>query len=174
MSAVAEKLLKLRTSKLLKSNRSKRETVNYDAVNEIGILFTIVDREKHNAIKQLAKQFKADGKQVEVLCFLGKGKENYDFLYNYISSTDISALGKMNSGSAITFAKKNFDYLFYVDLHSNIYLENILAMSNAKCRVGIFEEKKDAFFELMLNINRDKKISQLVDQMYYYTKKLGK
>jgi len=174
MSAVAEKLLRLRTNKLLKANRSKRETVSYEEVKEIGILFTIVDRDKHNAIKKLAKQFKEDGKKVEVLGFLGKGKENYDFLYNYISSADISALGKMTSGSAITFAQRNFDYLFYVDLHPNIYLENILAMSKAKCRVGIYEKNKNDFFDFMLNISREKKISALIDQMYFYTKKLGK
>lgn len=173
MTVLNKKLLEHRTTKLAVANDSPRETVGYQEAHRVGILFTQIDRPKYQAIRNLAKQLKKDGKQVDVLCFLNKNGENYDFLYNYITSRDVSMLGKMHAGAAITFAEQEFDYLFYLDIKSNIYLQNILAMSRAKCRIGFYDGSNDDLLELMLNVNGNQDMAEVVDQIFFYTQKLG-
>lgn len=173
MTVLNKKLLEQRTEKLAQANEAIRETVGYFKAQNVGILFSQIDRPKYEAVRNLAKQLKKDGKTVDVLCYLSKNGENYDFLYNYITSKDVSMLGKMHSGAAITFAQQPFDYLFYLDLKGNIYLENILAMSQAKCRIGVYEKNKDKLFELMLNVTGKPMINEVIDQIFYYAKKLG-
>ncbi|MDH3711308.1 MAG: hypothetical protein OER04_15540 [Cyclobacteriaceae bacterium] len=175
MTVINRKLLEQRTIKLAVENNTVRETVDYKQAKRIGILFSQLDRPKYEAVRNLAKQLKKDGKNVDVLCYLGKNGENFDFLYNYITSKDVSILGKMHSGAAITFAQQPFDYLFYLDVKRNIYLQNILAMSKAKCRIGVHvkDPEVDKFLELMLSFKENQVYSEVVDQIFYYTKKLG-
>ncbi len=174
MTVLNKKLLVQRTEKLAGKNRAVRETVGYQEATKVGILFSQTDRRKFQAIRNLAKQLKKDGKKVDVLCYLGKDGENFDFLYDYITSKDVSILGKIDSHDAISFAEEHFDYLLYLDVEQNIYLQNILAMSKAKCRIGLFEVNRKELLELMINLNGEPAIEEVIDQIFYYTKKLGR
>lgn len=173
MAVINRSFLQKRTERLLSKNQSLGNTASYQDAKSIGILFTQADRNKYLAIKNLAKRFKNDGKQVEVLCYLEKGGENYDFLYDYITSNDISLWGKMQSVSALKFAKNTYDYLFYLDLKQNLYLENVLAMTKACCRIGFYKQENDGLLDLMININGKRSMEEAIDQVLYYTKKLG-
>ena len=173
MTVLNKNILIQRTQKLAAQNSGDRCTVGYDQAERVGILFSQTDRNKFQAVRSLDKNLKKDGKKVEVLCYLEKDGENFDFLYNYITSKDVSMWGKMHSGAAITFAQQPFDYLFYLDLQVNIYLQNILAMSKAKCRIGFFEKSNNDLLELMLSMQNNPQMQESIDQIFFYTKKLG-
>ena len=173
MSVINKSFLQRRTARLLSEQESSRKTVSYDKAKKIGVLFTQSDRNKYLAVRNLIKSFKNDGKEVEVLCFLNKGGENYDFLYDYITSNDVGLWGKMQSSSALKFSKLDFDYLFYLDLKGNLYLENVMAMTKASCRIGFYKKKNDSLLDLMININGKTAIEDAIEQVLYYTKKLG-
>jgi hypothetical protein len=173
MSVINRSFLQRRTERLLSENPSIGNTVGYAGAKKIGILFTQSDRNKYMAIRNLIKQLKNDNKQVEVLCFLEKGGENFDFLYDYITSSDVGLLGRMQSPSATKFSQTTFDYLFYLDLKENVYLENVLAMTKASCRIGFYNKNKDGLLDLMINTNSDSDIEEAVQMILYYTKKLG-
>ena len=174
MTVLNKNILISRTQKIAAQNQSDRCTIGYQKANRIGILFSQTDRSKFEAVRFLDKNLKKDGKKVDVLCFLEKNGENYDFLYNYITSKDVSMWGKMHSGAALTFAQQPFDYLFYLDIKGNIYLQNILAMSKAKCRIGFYEKSNDDLLELMLSIQQNNpQIKEGIEQIFFYTKKLG-
>lgn len=173
MAVLYKNLLKKRTERLQSENQSSRKTVSYAAAQTIGVLFSQSTREKYQAIRELVIQFKNDSKQVEVLCYLEKGGENYDFRYDYITSKDVGLWGKMQSPSALKFAQQTFDYLFYLDLKENMYLENVLAMSKASCRIGFYKKNKDDLLDLMLSVNGRPSMGEAIDQILFYSKKLG-
>lgn len=154
-------------------NKKSGYAVDYTNARSIGILFTQTDRNKYKAIRNLVKQFMNDQKTVEVLCFLEKGGENYDFRYDYITSSDVGFLGKMQSQAALKFSEHQFDYLFYLDLKKNLYLENVLAMSQAGCRIGFYKKNNDNLLDLMIQVNGKSPIDTAIDQIMYYTRKLG-
>jgi hypothetical protein len=164
------KFLDMRTQSALKKNGAVRATVPYQAAQRIGVLFTVEDQQKHLLIKDLIQKLTQDGKQVQVLEFLPKKKDNPEFMFDYFSIQDLSFWGKLNNENVEKFAKANFDYLFNIDTQANPLIQNLLANSKAHCRVGRFDESATEFYELMIETNGS--TQGLIDNMYTYTKKL--
>ena len=170
MSTISERLLTRNTKRVIKKGKAKRSSVSYENAESIGILFTVIDRPKHTLVKKFIKLLEKDKKQVDVLCLLGEGKENYDFIFDYFTTKDFSLFGNIISRSIIKFVEKKFDYLVVLDTDSNIFTDNILARSSAKCRIGKYYDDKNPFYELMIKINKDDSVEELTDQVYHYLK----
>ena len=168
-----KKFLSMRTKTTLKKNKIIRASTSFNDAKTIGIIFSADDKFKFDCIKQFKKDLENEGKMVVVLSYLGKGKENHEFLFDFFTARDISFWGRFTSTLVKNFIAQPFDFLFAVDIKSNIYTDNILACSQAKCRVGPFRENKSQFFELMININDSKPISALINDMYHFTKRLN-
>jgi hypothetical protein len=162
--------LKLKTRSFLKSNKALRSSLPYKQAMTVGILFTVEDRLKHDAVKDLVRKLEHDGKQVKVMTFLPNHKENFEFLFDFFTEKDVSFWGNITSDSATRFAEAPFDFLFYLDMEPNPHLLNIVARSKAKCRVGRHFEKSDAYFEFMIESKNG--LKDLMDGMYKYTSKL--
>ncbi|MEO7992169.1 MAG: hypothetical protein ABI663_21640 [Chryseolinea sp.] len=162
--------LKLRTNSSLKRNKTLRANLPYKQAHKIGIIFSVEDKIKHDAIKELIKKFEHDGKQVQVIEFLPDKKENYEFLFDFFSDKDLSFWGSITSENALKFSDTPFDFLYYIDATPNPLVMNLLARSKSKCRVGKFWDENSAFFELMIESNGNTRV--LIDNMYTYTSQL--
>lgn len=168
---VNKTLLSYKTKSLVKKNTVQRGSIAYQSVESVGIVFSIDDETKHQSIKRFIHQLENDSKKVEVLAYLPKKKENHEFLFDFFTIKDLNFWGSFTSQKVEQFASKPFDYLFYIDLDSNAFIRNILAMSKAKCRVGKYNDENAPFCEMMLQTAND--INSLVDEMYKYTKILS-
>jgi len=162
--------LKLRTNSALKNNKTLRASIPYAQARQIGIIFSVEDKQKHDDIKELVKKLEQDGKKVQVLEFLPKKKENYEFLFDFFTIQDLSVWGNINSASAGKFSDSPFDYLFYIDKASNPLILNLLARSKARCRVGKFAESESHYYEMM--IEQEGTTRGLIDSIYKYTRQL--
>lgn len=136
----------------------------------MGIIFSVEDRQKHDDVKEFIKNLEQDGKQVIVLEFLPKKKDNYEFRFDFFTIQDLNLWGKIQNSMAHKFSQTAFDYLFYLDNEHNPLVLNLLAQSKAHCRVGKYHEENEAFFELMIGHNGT--VKGLIDNMYKYTKQL--
>jgi hypothetical protein len=163
-------LLKFRTSRAIKKNRTQRGSIAWKKAKSVGIIFSVVDRQKHDDIKEFIRQLESDGKKVNVLEFLPHKKENFEFLFDFFTVDELSFWGKITSARALQFMTVPFDYLFYVDQEPNPLVLNLMAESNAVCRIGKFTEKESDFYELM--IEHTGTIKGLIDNMYKYTRML--
>lgn len=162
--------LNWRTKSALRKNKSLRVTTPYKKSNLIGIIFSVEDRQKHDDVKEFMKNLEQDGKQVKVLEFLPKKKDNYEFLFDFFTIKDLNFWGKIENSKADKFSQTAFDYLFYLDNEHNPLVLNLLAQSKAHCRVGRHHEENEPFFELM--IGHSGTVKGLIDNMYKYTKQL--
>ena len=160
-------LLKFRTKSYLKKNKSSRSSIPYDQSAKVGIIFTIEDLKKHELIKAFIKKLEGDGKKVEVITFLPRDKQNYEFLFDFFTDKEISFWGHNTSDKAVRFSDIAFDYLFYLDTEPNPLILNLLARSKAKCRVGKYWEDTKSYFEFMIESTGDTKL--LIDGMFKYT-----
>lgn len=163
-------LLAMRTRAQLKKNKTKRVSLPFTEARHVGIIYTVEDRKKHDEIKDFIHQLERDGKKVQVLCFLPENKDNYEFLFDFFTVKDISFWGNITAANAIKFYSEPFDYLYYLDTIPNPIVENILARSKAKCRIGKHFENGQSYFELMINSLSGQKY--LYDGMYKYSKQL--
>ncbi len=164
------KFLHYRTSSALKKNDSLRTSLPYHQAKSIGILFSVEDKQKHDAVKEFIKQLQHDGKKVMVLEYLPKQKDNYEFLFDFFTIKDLTFWGKIESPDADKFIETPFDYLYCIDNDSNPLILHVLARSKARCRIGKFTQQYNSFFELMIEQNGS--VKNLIENMYRYTKQL--
>lgn len=160
----------MRTNSALKKNKAMRASLPYTQAQNLGIIFTVEDKQKHLEIKEFIHQLEQDGKKVQVLEYLPEKKENHEFLFDFFTFQDFNYWGNLNSDTVIKFYQTPFDYLFYIDQESNPLVLHLLARSKARCRVGRFHESESSFFELMIEQNGT--IKGLIETMYKYTKLL--
>ena len=160
----------MRTNSALKKNKALRASLPYQQAQNLGIIFTVEDKQKHLEIKEFIHQIEQDGKKVQVLEYLPEKKENHEFLFDFFTIKDFNYWGNQNSDTAIKFYQTPFDYLFCIDQESNPLVLHLLARSKARCRVGRFHESESSFFELMIEQNGT--IKGLIETMYKYTKQL--
>lgn len=160
----------MRISSALKKSNSSRSSIAYKKAKSVGIIFSVEDKQKHVDIKEFIRQLEMDGKSIQVLEFLPKKKENYEFLFDYFSIQDLTFWGNIESPQAIKFANTQFDYLFYIDKEPNLMVLYLLAISKAYCRIGKYTELESPFFEMMIEQNGT--IKNLIENMYKYTKQL--
>lgn len=162
--------LKWRTLSALRKNKSRRASTPWHKSHIIGIIFSVEDRQKHDDVKEFVKHLEQDGKQVKVIEFLPKKKDNYEFLFDFFTIEDLSFWGKINNPKAEGFSQTAFDYLYYIDNEHNPLILNLLAESKAHCRVGKHLEENVPYFEFMIENNGTTK--GLIENMYKYTKQL--
>lgn len=167
---VTNRLLQFSTRKAIRKNDSLRVSIPYKQAQSVGVLFSVEDKQKHDAIKAFVKQLEADGKMVEVLEYLPVAKENYEFLFDFFTIKDLSFWGNLKSVVAEKFMNTPFDYLYCVDRVHNPLILHLLARSKARCRVGQFGENGHAYFELM--IEQGGNIQSLIESMYKYSRQL--
>lgn len=164
------KFLDMRTKGALKKSNAVRATIPYSAANKIGILFTVEDKLKHQQVKDFITRLQHDGKQVQVLEFLPKKKENPEFMFDFFTIENLNFWGKIVSESAEKFSQQHFDYLFIIDTQTNPLINHLLATCHAHCRVGRYDEKSASFMDFMIETNGS--VQTLIENMYDYTKKL--
>lgn len=151
---------------------SGRFTIPFVEAKKIGVI--VDDFEKSmKALDSLVKELENEGKKVEVIGFtkqkeLPKLKPNYKALHR----KDFNWLGKIKREDLKKFIKTDFDYLFSLNTSSFLPFENILAQSCAKCRVGVYNQKKEGFFELMVQPTKKDDLNAITQQMIRYTKLL--
>jgi hypothetical protein len=166
------KFLQFNTKKSLRKNKVHRVTTDFIKSNKIGIIFSAEGMQKHNAVKSLIKKLKEQGKDVTVLSYLASGQQNHEFLFDIIGPNDINFWGLNKNEDALKFADETFDYLLDLDITRNLVIENILAKSRAKCRVGIYKEGMGSFFELMISPQNPESSEELINDIYHYTKSI--
>ena len=164
------KLLKARTDWELRKNKASRGTVPYREALNVGVIFTVEDKQKHEAIKEFIKKLEHDGKKVQVIEFLPEDRENYDFKFDFFSEKDLSFWGQITAQNALRFSEAPFDFLFYIDIHPNPFILYLLARGKARCRVGRSWEQGRPYFEFMIeSINSNQ---SLIEGIYKYTTQL--
>jgi hypothetical protein len=170
MTVIQERFLEYRTRVLLKRNRTERATIPYKQASQIGIIWSVEDKVKHDTIKTLIKKFEQDGTQIQAIEFLPRNKDNYEFRFDFFSEENLSFWGEINSSGAMKFSNASFDYLFYLDASPNPLILNLLARSKAKCRVGRSWAAGYPYFELMIDSVSD--INVMCETMYKYATQL--
>ena len=147
-----------------------RETLNYDEVKEVGLLFSNVNDDNHKAINYFVKLLKKDGKNVKALAFFEDKHSNpYDVRFDFFTAKDIIK-GQISSLQVNEFVERRFDYLYCISLHPFPVFDFIMERSQAKCRIGKYDENHINSYDLMVEPSSENDSVELILQMIHYTK----
>ena len=167
MIAIAKKFIEFQLPKLVRKSQIRRQTVDYQDAQRVGVLVTLQEYEKQHDIDEFVDRLVADQKEVEVLCYDKRRAHSKIFGYIQFTDRDISLFGSIRTEYVIDFVNRDFDYLFHLDIESDAVLDKILTLSHAKCRVGCDVLGHHDFYELMVKANSLQDLSEMI---FHYVK----
>jgi len=160
-----------RTSKAQKLNKDLRKSIGYNKSASVGIIYTTDDHSKIDAVDKLVSLLKMDGKRVKILAYERQRSVKH-LPYDTFSSEDFGFWGGFLGKPIEDFVKVDFDFLICIDEHPSTMIKSILANSQAKCRVGRYQEENEPLFEMLVQNSTDQEMSW-VDSIYHYVKILS-
>ena len=162
-------LLPFKTKVALKTNNAIRISEGYTQAKKIAVVFTYDDEKKRGLVNKFLDRIEEEGKEVQLLIYVPKAGKDETFDFPNFSVREMDFFGHFSSELLSEFEKNAFDYLINVDVKSNVVIENVLANSKAKCRVGRYQEDKQEFYELMIDF-KENNYEQFLVQILHYIK----
>ncbi|MBC7920957.1 MAG: hypothetical protein H7Z75_07665 [Ferruginibacter sp.] len=147
----------------------------YGRAKNIGLLFDSNYEElEARSINYLYRRLREGNKNVKALTHFPRERSSpFDFRFDFFTDKDLTLVGKIKSNAVDIFVDTEFDFLYCIDQRAFLPFEFILARSKAKFRVGIYHEQKPDFLELMVNPLQDQDLTDVIDQMLAYTKRIS-
>lgn len=158
--------------KKLANKKSKPVLTNLHDAKNIGILYNSTNPDNDIIITKFAENLRHDGKTVEILGFVNDKKIDHKADVLIFNPNGLSWTKAPTDERAIKFAAKEFDLLFAAFNPEDEPLEYIARISVAKWRVGNYEEKKQDFYDLMINVGEKKDVQYFLDQATYFLNKI--
>lgn len=169
-----DKLISLRASIALRSNKTPRYNPNLKVTHHIGIICDVIDESSIRDRLQVLVNKKKLPSNIEIICISNNSDADLSRIEasNCISYKKISIIGKIKNAALLHFIKSPFDYLVSLSLSKRPIEKFILAKSRAKCRVGIYDEEFLAYYDFMvkLNENSDTSIELRFEKIFNYLK----
>ncbi|MCS6934761.1 MAG: hypothetical protein NZM35_06405 [Chitinophagales bacterium] len=156
----------------LRQTKELRSIINLPDAQTIGILYDSSDADNDILITRFAEQLKRDGKQVEILGFINDNKTDHKADIKVMNTAHISWCLVPVHETALDFARKRFDLLLCCFTREILPLEYIAAISRARWRVGVYDERKTALYDFMINIGGRRDLSYLLSIITSYLNKI--
>ncbi len=159
-----------KTNKFLRTNYGIRSSVSYAESGHIGIIYSNDSPEMTTQVEKFHALIKGDDKKIKVLAY-ERDVQVKHLPFQSFSRKDVTFWGNYRNPSVDNFADIAFDFLICLDVNPGNIIQNLLAKSKAKCRVGICNdfESYNKHFELIIQ-----SASELnnVDSVYEYIKNI--
>lgn len=161
-----------KTKQALRKNIISRENISFRKASTVGIIYTWEGKRKAEIIHDFAREMEISGKKVEVLCFSRVDLRVVPVEVDFFSDSDYYYLGGIKNERLLRFVNARFDFLFHLDTNENIYIENVMALSQARCRVSRADFSKKALYDFMIQTKGHVGIEKLCSDILHYTKAL--
>lgn len=172
---VRDTVLKYKIEQGRKLNRFLHKAYNYNELKKVGVIFSIKDLKKHEAVKKFIKTLEADGIEVKVLAYKPKETQNFEFYFNFFEDKDFTSFANIKSHHILSFLDQKLEYLFCLDDDLNLYMQYLLVNSKSNARIGAYQDqpKKARYFELMVKPNVEGDTKQLTEEIIHYVRKIS-
>lgn len=152
-----------------------RKAHAYSALKKVGVIFTIEDLKKHEAVKDFIHALESDGIEVKALAYKPKGAQNFEFRFDFFEDKDFGSFGQVRSHRILSFLEHKFDYFFCLDERLNIYMKYLLVNTRLATRIGSVQDNKEdaGLLELMVKPSTLGSTEKLSQDILHYIKKIS-
>jgi hypothetical protein len=161
-----------KTKLAIKKSTVSRDNISYRKAQSIGIIYSWEGKRKAEIIDEFAKEMEISGKSVQILCYSRVDLKIVPVKIDFFSDKDFDNFGKIKSEKLNNFKNLRFDFLYHLDTLPNVYIENIMALSNARCRVSRADHTRKDLYDFMIQIRGNVGIEKLCHEILHYTKAL--
>jgi len=155
-----------------KKSTVSRENISFRRAKSIGIIYTWEGKRKAEIINDFAKEMEISGKKVKILCYSSVDLKVIPVLIDFFNDADFYYFGNIKSNKLNDFINLPFDFLYHLDTTQNIYIENVMAKSKARCRVSRADHTKKDLYDFMIQTKGNAGIETLCNEILHYTKAL--
>jgi hypothetical protein len=139
--------------KTLSGLNPKRVLTNLHDAKTVGIVYNSTNPDNDIIITKFAEHLRKEGKTVDILGFVDDKKIDHKADVLIFNPNNLSWYRAPSDERVEKFANKNFDLLLAAFTEENFPLEYVARTSKAKWRLGIFDEKKTDYYDMMCNIS---------------------
>ena len=157
--------LKYRTKRASKK-RANQIDHSTKKSQKVGIV-TSKEIYKTSGFKSFINKLSSKGMDTDILVF-SEDKALTESSTSQYGIQDYNWSGKIKSPLVNKFIKTPFDFLFSVNTSSILHIENILALSKAKCRIGTCTNQKSEHLDFMIKVKENSSIDKLTSSMLHY------
>jgi hypothetical protein len=161
-----------KTKLAIKKSTVSRDNISFRKAQSIGIVYSWEGKRKAEIIDEFAKEIEISGKKVQILCYSRVDLKIVPVEIDFFSDKDFDNFGKIKSEKLNNFKNLRFDFLYHLDTLPNVYIENIMALSNARCRVSRADHTRKDLYDFMIQIRGNVGIEKLCHEILHYTKAL--
>ena len=160
------------TKRAIKKSTVSRDNISFRKAQSIGIIYSWEGKRKAEIINEFAKEMEMSGKKVQILCYSRVDLKIVPVEIDFFSEKDFDNFGKLKSEKLKNFKNLRFDFLYHLDTLPNVYIDNIMALSNARCRVSRADYTRKHLYDFMIQIRGNVGIEKLCHEILHYTKAL--
>ena len=160
------------TKRAIKKSTVSRDNISFRKAQSIGIIYSWEGKRKAEIINEFAKEMEMSGKKVQILCYSRVDLKIVPVEVDFFSEKDFDNFGKLKSEKLKNFKNLRFDFLYHLDTLPNVYIDNIMALSNARCRVSRADYTRKHLYDFMIQIRGNVGIEKLCHEILHYTKAL--
>jgi len=158
--------------KALRLRNRKVQIFNLDQAKSIGVVYDASTENDYSRAAGLIRHLNAQGKTVKSIGLV-KHKERPHYLptklsYDFITLKEINWYGKPNGQFVNDFIDYPFDILINLDLPLNDSLRYVIHLSNAKFKIGLYNEDYKDIYDFMLEGIEPNKVSLFIKELLHY------
>jgi hypothetical protein len=154
----------------------RRRFFNLNTAKSFGVLFDASDEAVYNKVSGFVRYLQSLNKNVKAIGIV-EYKELPHYImqkisFDYITSKDLTFSLKPNNVFVKDFLTSEFDILIDFNLNHNPVLVYILALSNARFKIGAYDEDLTEYYDFMLQGITEGDIAAFSKQLLFYLEEL--
>ena len=158
--------------KTLAGLNPKRVLTNLHDAKTVGIVYNSTNPDNDIIITKFAEHLRKEGKTVDILGFVDDKKIDHKADVLIFNPNNLSWYRTPSDERVEKFADKNFDLLLAAFTEENFPLEYVARTSKAKWRLGIFDEKKTDYYDMMINMSGKNDLQHFLEQSTHFLNKI--
>lgn len=156
--------------KRLKNLNRRVKTHNFKTAKSAGILFSSPDEASYTAIKEFLLFLSQQDIKVIALGYAPSKKIPQQFLMrkgiNFYCDNDLNWYYKPKNELIDQFIDQEFDILFDLSIKDYFTVNYVGSLSKAAFKVG--KQTENAYQDLVIDVNKNKSIEYLIEQIKHY------
>ena len=164
--------------KKVKQVHRQQKVVNFEDAKIIGLLYDATDEHNYETVRNYVKKIRESRKEVKTLGYIDlKELPENKFAklgFDFFTKKNLNWSMIPNYPIVTNFTNEKFDILVNLCPENFFPLQYISAVSKAKFKVGKYEPKNIACYDMMLNVNGTISLKNFIEQVDVFLKMVNK
>ena len=174
---IRAKLGQLRFLKETQKQKYKPEVIGFDSASSIGLLYDATIERDYETVKAYVKTVRGQYKKdILAMGFVDKKKlppaQFAQYGLDFFTRADLDFRLIPNNPIVNNFIENKFDIL--INLNSGVCfpLRYIAAMSKCRFRVGRYDHKNTACYDMMIHLSPETPIKEVIEETEHFLRKI--